>query len=40
MARANALLVIPEERARCEAGERVHALLVSDEAQLAEEFAL
>jgi len=40
MARANALLVIPEERARCEAGERVHALLVSDEAQTAEEFAL
>jgi molybdopterin molybdotransferase len=40
MARANALLVIPEERARCAAGERVHALLVSDEAQLAEEFAL
>lgn len=40
MARANALLVIPEDRARCEAGERVHALLVTDEAQLSGDFAL
>ncbi|MFP5355930.1 MAG: gephyrin-like molybdotransferase Glp [Gemmatimonadota bacterium] len=40
MARANALLVVPEERQRCEAGEVVHALLVADDAQLAESFAL
>jgi molybdopterin molybdotransferase len=40
MARANALLVVPEERPRCEAGEVVHALLIDDDAQLAESFAL
>lgn len=40
MARANALLVVPEERPRCEAGEVVHALLVSDDASLSEVFAL
>lgn len=40
MARANALLVVPEERQRCEAGEVVNALLVADDAQLAESFAL
>ncbi len=40
MARANALLVVPEERPRCEAGEVVHALLVDDDAQLADAFAL
>ncbi|MFN8665751.1 MAG: gephyrin-like molybdotransferase Glp [Gemmatimonadaceae bacterium] len=40
MARANALVVVPEERARCEAGEVVNALLVSDDAHLAESFSL
>lgn len=40
MARANALLVVPEERQRCAAGEVVNALLVADDAQLAESFAL
>lgn len=40
MARANALLIIPEERQRCEAGEVVNAFLVADDAQLAESFAL
>lgn len=40
MARANALLVIPEDRHRCDAGEVVNALLVADDAQLAESFAL
>ncbi|HEX4936454.1 MAG TPA: molybdopterin-binding protein, partial [Gemmatimonadaceae bacterium] len=40
MARANALLVVPEERPRCEPGESVNALLVSDDAHLAETFAL
>jgi molybdopterin molybdotransferase len=40
MSLANALLVIPEERARVEAGETVHAFLISDEAQLAEDFSL
>ena len=40
MSRANALLVIPEERPRVEAGETVHAFLISDDAQLAEDFSL
>ena len=40
MARANALLVVPEERQRCEAGETVNALLVSEDAHLAESFSL
>lgn len=40
MARANALLIVPEERPRCEAGEVVNALLVSDDASLSEVFAL
>ena len=40
MARANALLVIPEDRPRCEKGEVVHALLVSDDAQLSDLFSL
>lgn len=40
MARANALLVVPEERQRCESGEVVNALLVSDDAQLATTFTL
>ncbi|MGH7622288.1 MAG: molybdopterin molybdotransferase MoeA, partial [Gemmatimonadaceae bacterium] len=40
MSLANALLVIPEERTRVEAGETVHAFLISDDAQLAEDFSL
>jgi molybdopterin molybdotransferase len=40
MARANALLVVPEERPRVEAGERLHALLISDDAELSEAFSL
>jgi molybdopterin molybdotransferase len=40
MARANALLIVPEERPRCEPGERVNAFLVGDDAQLATTFAL
>jgi len=40
MARANALLVIPEERPRIEAGEIVNAILLSDDAQLATHFSL
>ncbi len=40
MARANALLVVPEDRPRCEAGEVVNAVLVGDDASLAESFAL
>lgn len=40
MARANALLIVPEDRPRCAAGETVNALLVGDDAQLAEAFAL
>ena len=40
MARANALLVVPEDRPRCEAGEVVNALLVGDDASLSESFAL
>jgi molybdopterin molybdotransferase len=39
-ARANALLVVPEDARRLEAGEVVRALLLSEEAQLAEECAL
>jgi molybdopterin molybdotransferase len=40
MSRANALLVVPEDRPRCEAGERVNALLLSEDAELADQFAL
>jgi len=40
MARANALLVVPEDRPRCEVGEKVTALLISDDAGLAEHFSL
>ena len=39
MSLANALLVIPHERPRLEAGETVNALLLSDDAQLATHFA-
>jgi molybdopterin molybdotransferase len=40
MSRANALLIVPEERPRCEPGERLNALLLGEEGQLAEHFAL
>ncbi|MEP7066750.1 MAG: gephyrin-like molybdotransferase Glp [Gemmatimonadota bacterium] len=40
MSLANALLVIPHERPRVEAGEMVHAILLSDDAQLATHFSL
>jgi molybdopterin molybdotransferase len=40
MARANALLVVPEDRQRSEAGERLNALPLSADAELAEGFGL
>jgi len=40
MSRANALLIVPEERPRCEPGERLNALLLGEDGQLAEHFAL
>lgn len=40
MSQANALLVVPEDRSRVEAGERLSVLPLSEEAQLAEVFAL
>jgi molybdopterin molybdotransferase len=40
MSLANALLVIPQERPRVEAGEIVNAILLSDDAQLATHFSL
>ena len=40
MSRANALLVVPEDRPRSAAGERLHALLLGEEAQLSDAFAL
>lgn len=40
MSRANSLLIVPDDRPRCEAGERVHALLLSDDAALSDSFAL
>jgi molybdopterin molybdotransferase len=40
MSVANALLVIPQERPRVEAGEVVNAILLSDDAQLATHFSL
>ncbi len=40
MARANALLVVPEDRPRVEAGDWLHALPLSDDAHLADTFAL
>ena len=40
MSRANALLIVPDDRPRCEVGERVHALLLSDDAALSDSFAL
>ena len=40
MTRANALLVVPEDRPRVEAGETLHAIPIADDATLSEEFAL
>jgi molybdopterin molybdotransferase len=40
MARANALLIVPEDRPACAEGERLHALPLDDDAQLAEAFSL
>jgi molybdopterin molybdotransferase len=40
MSQANALLIVPEDRSRVEAGERLNVLPLSEEAQLAESFAL
>jgi molybdopterin molybdotransferase len=40
MARANALLVVPEDRARSEPGESLRALPIVEDAQLATTFAL
>ena len=40
MARANALLVVPEDRPRSEPGERLNALPLSDDAELSESFFL
>ena len=40
MTRANALLVVPEDRPRVEAGETLHAIPITDDATLSEDFAL
>jgi len=40
MTQANALLIVPEDRERVAAGETLHALLLSEEGSLAEQFAL
>ena len=40
MSRANALLIVPEDRRQCETGERLHALPIVDDAQLTTRFAL
>lgn len=40
MARANALLIVPEDRPRVEAGETLHALLLGEDAQMSTTFAL
>lgn len=40
MSQANALLVVPEDRQRTEAGERLNVLPLSEDAQLAEAFTL
>jgi molybdopterin molybdotransferase len=40
MSLANALLVVPEDRPRVEAGERLSALLLTEDAGTAEAFAL
>jgi molybdopterin molybdotransferase len=40
MARANALLIVPEDRPRVETGESLHALLIGEDAQMSTTFAL
>jgi hypothetical protein len=40
MSRANALLIVPETRPRCEAGETVSALPLGEDTFLAERFSL
>ena len=40
MTRANALLVVPEDRPRVEKGETLHAIPITEDAALAEQFAL
>ena len=40
MSRADALLIVPEERPRVEAGERVHAFLLTEDTQLTTSFAM
>jgi molybdopterin molybdotransferase len=40
MALANALLIVPEDRPRVEAGETAHAFLLTEDAQLATHFSL
>ena len=40
MSQANALLVVPEDRSRVDAGERLNVLPLSEEAQLTEAFSL
>ena len=40
MALANALLVMPEDRQSCEAGELLHALPLTDDARLSDHFSL
>ncbi len=40
MSRANALLVVPEDRPRSEPGEVLHALLLTDDATMSADFAL
>ncbi len=40
MSRANALLVVPEDRGQCEPGEVLRALPIVEDAQLAAHFAL
>jgi molybdopterin molybdotransferase len=40
MSRANALIIVPEDRQRSEAGDRLEALLIGDESQLSERFLL
>lgn len=40
MSLANSLLIVPEDRARVEAGERLHALLLTQDAGIGESFSL
>ena len=40
MSRADALLIVPEDRARVEAGESVHAFLLTEDTQLATVFSM